>query len=106
MILINEFLKTINKSFKQTIKSFKKTTNTVMIKDVGAVTIPERNTAEEIIHIVNSLKDDPETLHEMLLIEPEPFWCEHDACLEVIEPYNSEQELAEHICKCHLNECN
>ena len=80
--------------------------NTVMIKGVGVVTIPERNTEEEIINIVNSLKDDPETLHEMLCIEHEPFWCLHDVCLEVTEPYNSEQELAEHNCKCHSNECN
>jgi len=45
--------------------------NTVTIKGVGVVHIPERNTKEEIIHIVNTLKDDVETLNEMLIIEPE-----------------------------------
>ena len=80
--------------------------NTITIKDVGIVTIPERNTKEEIISIVNALKDDPGTLHEMFQIKPiEVFWCEHDACLEVTDPFHSEQELADHLCKCHLHNC-
>jgi len=45
--------------------------NTITIEGVGCVHIPERNTKEEIIHIVNTLKDDVETLNEMLVIEPE-----------------------------------
>ena len=77
--------------------------NTVTIKGVGIVIIPERNTKEEIIHIVNQLKDDVETLNEMLVIIPnENFWCEHVECLEVIEPFHSEEDLVKHICKCHL----
>jgi len=80
--------------------------NTITIKDVGVVTIPERNTKEEIISIVNTLKDDPKTLHEMLEIKPiEILWCEHDACLEVTEQFHSEQELLNHICKCHTHNC-
>ena len=77
--------------------------NTVTIKDVGIVTIPERNTEEEIIHIANQFKDDVETLNEMLEIKiNEIFWCEHEECLEVIEPFHSEENLIKHICKCHL----
>ena len=76
--------------------------NTVTIKNVGIITIPERNTEEEIIHIVNQLKDDVETLNEMLEIKPiEIFWCEHDECLEEIYPFDSEEDLVKHICKCH-----
>ena len=76
--------------------------NTVTIKGVGVVHIPERNTKEEIIHIVNALKDDVETLNEMLEIKPiEIFWCEHEECLEEIDPFDSEEDLVSHICKCH-----
>jgi hypothetical protein len=79
--------------------------NTVTVKGVGIITIPERNTEEEIIHIVNQLKDDVVTLNEMLEIKPiEIFWCEHEECLEEIGPFDSEEELVSHICKCHL-EC-
>ena len=77
--------------------------NTVTMKGVGIVIIPERNTEEEIIHIVNQLKDDVVTLNEMLVIIPnEIFWCEHEECLEEIEPFDSEEDLVRHICKCHL----
>ena len=86
--------------------------NTVTIKGVGVVHIPERNTKEEIIHIVNQLKDDVETLNEMLIIEPvnnhedkqENIWCEHEECLEETEPFRTEEELFNHTCKCHLSE--
>ena len=75
---------------------------TTTIKDVGIVIIPERNTEEEIIHIVNQLKDDVETLNEMLEIKPiENIWCEHEECLEEVEPFHSEEDLVKHICKCH-----
>ena len=80
---------------------------TVTIKGVGVVTIPERNTEEEIINIVELLKHDPKTLHEMLCIEPiKLFWCEHWTCLETIDPFNSEEELHDHICKCHKIPCS
>jgi len=94
--------------------------NTVTIKGVGVVHIPERNTKEEIITIVNQLKDDVETLNEMLIIEPtnnqennlennlenkkENIWCLHEECIEVTEPFNSEEELFNHTCECHLSE--
>ena len=78
--------------------------NTVTVKSVGIVIIPERNTEEEIIHIVNQLKDDVETLNEMLEIKPiENIWCEHEECLEEIDPFDSEENLVKHICKCHLD---
>jgi len=89
--------------------------NTVTIQDVGVVHIPERNTKEEIIHIVNQLKDDVETLNEMLIIEPEDkqdkgenIWCEHEECIEETEPFRSEEELFNHTCKCHSveNKCS
>lgn len=51
--------------------------------------------------------DDPETLHKMLIIKPvEVFWCEHWTCLETIDPFNSEEELHDHICKCHKIHCS
>ena len=78
--------------------------NTVTVKDVGIVIIPERNTEEEIIHIVNQLKDDVVTLNDMLEIKPiENIWCEHEECLEEIDPFDSEEDLVSHICKCHLD---
>ena len=78
--------------------------NTVTMKGVGIVIIPERNTEEEIIHIVNQLKDDVVTLNEMLELKPiENIWCEHEECLEEIDPFDSEEELVKHICKCHLD---
>jgi len=106
--------------------------NTVTIKGVGVVHIPGRNTKEEIIHIVNQLKDDVETLNEMLIIEPEDklgdepdkknkdsvgwghiysfppikanvIWCLHEDCIEETEPFDSEEELFNHTCKCHLS---
>ena len=81
--------------------------NTVTIKDVGIVTIPERNTKEEIIHIVDQMKKDSETLHKMFIIKPiEVFWCEHWTCIETIDPFNSEEELQDHICKCHKINCS
>jgi ASC-1-like (ASCH) protein len=74
--------------------------NTVTVKGVGIITIPERNTEEEIIHIVNQLKDDVETLNEMLEIKPiENIWCEHEECLEEIDPFDSEEDLVSHILK-------
>jgi len=76
----------------------------ITIKNVGIVTVPERNTKGEIIDIVNTLKHDLKTLNEMLIIEPiepiEIFWCENEACLEETEPFYSEKEFIEHICKC------
>ena len=78
--------------------------NTVTVKGVGIVIIPERNTEEEIIHIVNQLKDDVVTLNDMLEIKPiENIWCEHEECLEEIDPFDSEENLVKHICKCHLD---
>jgi hypothetical protein len=77
----------------------------ITIKDVGHVTVPERNTREEVINIVNTLKHDLTTLNEMFIIEPiEIFWCENEACLEVTEPFYSEKEFTEHNCKCSINE--
>ena len=53
--------------------------------DIGIVTIPERNTKEEIIEIINTLKEDPKTLNELLVIIPhENLWCTHEDCLEEI----------------------
>jgi len=82
----------------------------ITIKNVGVVTVPERNTKEEVINIVNTLKHDIKTLNEMLIIEPiepiepiEIFWCDQEACLEVTEPFYSEKELIEHICKCYIH---
>ena len=76
----------------------------ITIKNVGIVTVPERNTKEEIINIVNTLKHDLKTLNEMLIIEPiKIFWCEHEACLEVTEPFYSEKELIEHMLKCCIH---
>jgi hypothetical protein len=76
----------------------------ITIKGVGIVTVPERNTKEEVINIVNTLKHDLKTLNEMLIIEPfEIFWCEHEACLEVTEPFHSEKELIEHMFKCCIH---
>ena len=89
--------------------------NTVTVQEVGVVHIPERNTKEEIIHVVNTLKDDVETLNEMLIIEPEDkqdkeenIWCEHEECLEETEPFRTEEELFNHTCKCHSveNKCS
>ena len=76
----------------------------ITIKNVGIVTVPERNTKEEVINIVNTLKHDLKTLNEMLIIEPiEIFWCEHEECLEVTEPFYSKKEFIEHTCKCHIH---
>jgi len=80
------------------------TMNTIST-DIGIVTIPERNTKEEIISIINTLKEDSETLNELLVIVPHKnFWCEHKDCLEEIEPFKSEKELNIHICRCHLSD--
>ena len=76
----------------------------ITIENVGIVTVPERNTKEEVINIVNTLKHDLKTLNEMLIIEltepieltestesTEIFKCELEACLEVTEPFDSEK---------------
>jgi len=76
----------------------------ITIPDVGVVTIPERNTEEEVRSIVNAIIDEVELLHELFEIEPissvdpEIHWCDHDVCLEVIEPFTSEEDLWFHIC--------
>jgi len=92
---------------------------TLTIKGIGIITIPGRNTKEEVIDIVETLKDDVETLHEMFEIEselvPDPelvemapvleemdqpnniFWCLEEECLESIEPLTSESSLQQHM---------
>jgi len=79
--------------------------SSISINGIGIVTIPERNTTDEIITIVNTLKGDFKTLNELLEIVPHTiFWCEHEQCLEVIEPFKSEKDLNTHMCKCHESE--
>jgi hypothetical protein len=76
----------------------------ITIPDVGVVTIPERNTEEEVRSIVNAIIDEVELLHELFVIEPissvdpEIHWCDHVDCLEVTEPFASEEDLWSHIC--------
>ena len=73
----------------------------ITIPDVGVVTIPERNTEEEVRSIVNAIIDEVELLHELFEIEsvnPENHWCDHVDCLEVTEPFPSEEDLNYHIC--------
>jgi len=84
----------------------------VTIKDFGTVRVPERNTKEEIITTVMAFKDDPDgvsLLKKLFVIEPEikqgeTIWCLNDECIEVSEPFHSEEELEKHMCECHLIE--
>jgi len=68
--------------------------------------VPQRNTVVEIETISNELRDHPIILNELfeeaLIVKaPYIFWCEDEDCLEVIEPFNFESELEEHMCLCH-----
>ena len=96
---------------------------TLTIKGVGIITIPGRNTKEEVIDIVETLKDDVETLLEMFEIEPELapdpelvemapvleemdqpnniFWCLEEECHESIELFTSESILQQHMDENH-----
>jgi len=81
--------------------------NTVTIEGVGVVRIPERNTREEIVNIVNTLGPMfPELYKELIVInEYDICWCEHEDCLEETEPFNSESELGNHTFM-HHNDLN
>ncbi len=55
---------------------------TVFIKNVGTVIIPPRNTEQDILNIAEAMKDDLETLRELLCVVKV---CDEDIKSEIVE---------------------
>ena len=83
--------------------------NSIIIKDIGEIIIPPRNTKEDILEIIEKLRkvDDLETLHKLLTILPlkkdkeETIWCLHNDCLESTHIFKNEMELQSHTMGIH-----
>ena len=59
-----------------------KDAKTVYIKNVGTVIIPARNTEKDILEIAEALKDDLDTLRELLCVVK---LCDNDIKSEIVE---------------------
>ena len=71
---------------------------TVYIKNIGYVVIPSRNTQEEILHIVEKLKDHPKFIKDWLEILPESLINKKTVYIKnvgyvVIPPRNTKEEI-------------
>ena len=95
----------------------------ISIPGVGIVRLPERNTETEIRDLIESMVNDEvndevndvvnelvndevndvvnelvnDVVNDMKNVAP-CLWCDHVDCLEVTEPFASEEDLWSHIC--------